>query len=219
MPKPWSEKPRPDQVLDFAALYGLNCAACHGDQGTNGAAISLANPIYLGIAGIANVQRITASGVKGTMMPGFAKSAGGMLTDRQIAALAQGMMAAWGKPAEFSGQALPAYASNSPGVATEGQKAFAMFCARCHGTDGTGVSTQTMHTGSLVEPSYLSLVSDQGLRGFIMAGQPEQGMPDWRSDLTGSAARAMTDQEIADTVAWLAAHRTATPGRPYQQHP
>ena len=216
MPKPWSETPRPDQVLDFATLYGENCAACHGDNGTNGTAISLANPVYLAAAGLANIQRVTASGVPGTMMPGFAKSAGGMLTDRQIAALAQGMFAAWGKPAELSGQTLPAYAGSSPGVAAEGQKDFATFCARCHGTDGTEVSAQKMHTGSLVEPAYLSLVSDQGLRSFIIAGQPEQGMPDWRSDLTGSGARAMTDKEIADIVAWLAAHRTATPGRPYQ---
>jgi cytochrome c oxidase cbb3-type subunit 3/ubiquinol-cytochrome c reductase cytochrome c subunit len=217
-PKPWSETPRPDQVLDFATLYGQNCAACHGDHGTNGAAISLANPVYLAAAGPANIQRVTASGVSGTMMPGFAKSAGGMLTDPQIAALTQGMIAAWGKQAELSGQTMPAYASSSPGVAAEGQKAFVTFCARCHGADGAGVSTQKMRTGSLVEPSYLSLVSDQGLRSFIVAGQPEQGMPDWRSDLTGSAARAMTEQEITDIVAWLAAHRTATPGQPYRQY-
>jgi len=152
-------------------------------------------------------------------MPGFAQSAGGMLTDRQIAALTQGIIAAWSKPAELSGQTLPAYASSSPGVAAEGQKAFATFCARCHGSDGTGVSTQKMRTGSLVEPSYLALVSDQGLRSFIVAGRPEQGMPDWRSDMTGNSARALTDQEIADIVAWLAAHRTVAHGEPHQQHP
>lgn len=219
MPKPWSETARPEQVLDFATLYGQNCAACHGDHGTNGTAISLANPVYLAVAGVANLQRVTAAGVPGTMMPGFARSAGGMLTDQQIAALTNGMIAAWAKPAEFSGQAVPAYASKSPGVAADGEKAFGTFCARCHGTDATGISTQKMHTGSLVQPSYLSLVSDQGLRSFIVAGQPEQGMPDWRSDLTGGGARAMTEQEIADTVAWLAAHRTKTPGRPYPQHP
>jgi cytochrome c oxidase cbb3-type subunit 3/ubiquinol-cytochrome c reductase cytochrome c subunit len=206
-------------VLDFATLYGQNCAACHGDHGTNGAAISLANPVYLAVAGLTNIQRLTAAGVSGTMMPGFAKSAGGMLTDQQIAALVQGMIAAWGKPVESSGQMLPAYASSSPGVAAEGQKDFATFCARCHGADGTGVATQQMRTGSLVEPSYLSLVSDQGLRSFIIAGQPEQGMPDWGSDQTGSAAHAMTNQEITDIVAWLAAHRTAAPGQPYQQNP
>jgi cytochrome c oxidase cbb3-type subunit 3/ubiquinol-cytochrome c reductase cytochrome c subunit len=29
----------------------------------------------------------------------------------------------------------------------------------------------------------------------------------------------MTDQEVTDTVAWLASHRTATPGQVYKQHP
>jgi cytochrome c oxidase cbb3-type subunit 3/ubiquinol-cytochrome c reductase cytochrome c subunit len=153
------------------------------------------------------------------MMPGFAKSAGGMLTDRQVAILAQGMVAAWAKPSAFSGETPPAYASSSPGVAAHGQQAFSAFCAGCHGADGTGISTEKIHTGSLVEPAYLALISDQGLRSFIIAGQPEQGMPDWRSDMTGNAARALTDQEVTDIVAWLAAHRTATPGQPYQQNP
>ena len=142
-----------------------------------------------------------------------------MLTDRQIAVLGEGMMAAWGRPAEFSGQTLPAYASTATGDAVGGQKAFTTFCARCHGADGTGVTAQKIHTGSLVDASYLSLVSDQGLRSFIVAGQPEQGMPDWRSNLTGSGARAMTEKEITDTVAWLATHRTTQPGQPYQHHP
>jgi cytochrome c oxidase cbb3-type subunit 3/ubiquinol-cytochrome c reductase cytochrome c subunit len=76
-----------------------------------------------------------------------------------------------------------------------------------------------MHAGSLVDPAFLALISDQGLRSIIIAGQPEQGMPDWRSDVTGPQAHAMTDPEIADIVAWLAAHRVATPGQPYKQHP
>jgi cytochrome c oxidase cbb3-type subunit 3/ubiquinol-cytochrome c reductase cytochrome c subunit len=74
-----------------------------------------------------------------------------------------------------------------------------------------------MHTGSLVDPAYLALISDQGLRSLILAGQPQDGMPDWSSDMTGAGSRAMTDQEIADTVAWLASHRIATPGQPYMQ--
>ncbi|HEY1903745.1 MAG TPA: c-type cytochrome [Terracidiphilus sp.] len=218
-PRLGSEAANPEQVTDFATLYGQNCAACHGDGGKHGAAISLANPAYLAMAGVANIQRVTAAGVPGTMMPGFAKSSGGMLTDRQVAVLAQGMVAAWAKPAAFSGVAPPAYASSSPGVAAHGQQVFSTFCARCHGTDGTGISTGNIHTGSLVEPAYLALISDQGLRSFIIAGQPEQGMPDWRSDTIGNTGRALTDQEVTDIVAWLAAHRTATPGQPYQQNP
>jgi cytochrome c oxidase cbb3-type subunit 3/ubiquinol-cytochrome c reductase cytochrome c subunit len=78
---------------------------------------------------------------------------------------------------------------------------------------------KTMRTGSIVDPTYLALVSDQYLRTTILAGRPEEGMPDWRSDLAEPHARPMTDQEITDTVAWIASHRIAVPGEPYPQHP
>jgi cytochrome c oxidase cbb3-type subunit 3/ubiquinol-cytochrome c reductase cytochrome c subunit len=210
---------RPEQVMDFATLYGQNCAACHGEKGTNGGAISLANPVYLAAAGAANIERVTAEGVNGTMMPGFAKSAGGMLTDEQVAALTEGMIAAWAKPETLAGIALPTYASSSSGDATKGQEAFKTFCALCHGADGTGAASANIRTGSLVDPAYLSLISDQGLRSFIISGQPEQGMPDWRSHQSASGAHALTDREITDIVAWIGTHRIATAGKIYRQHP
>ncbi len=83
-PKLESEALRPDQVLDFPTLYRQNCAACHGENGKNGAAISLANPVYLSMVGGDTIQRFTAAGIPGSLMPAFSKGAGGMLTDRQI---------------------------------------------------------------------------------------------------------------------------------------
>jgi cytochrome c oxidase cbb3-type subunit 3/ubiquinol-cytochrome c reductase cytochrome c subunit len=80
------------------------------------------------------------------------------------------------------------------------------------------VKRAKIHTGSLVDPAYLALISDQGLRSLILAGQPQEGMPDWRSDRTGAGSLAMTDQEVTGIVAWLASHRIATPGQPYM-HP
>jgi cytochrome c oxidase cbb3-type subunit 3/ubiquinol-cytochrome c reductase cytochrome c subunit len=203
-------------VLDFATLYGKNCAACHGENGKNGAAIPLANPVYLAIAGTTNIQRITAAGVPGTAMPPFGKAAGGMLTDQQIAVLAKGMQRTWGNPAALAGQTPPAYAASAPGNPPDGQKTFATYCARCHGADATGASTGNGVTGSLVDPSYLALITDQGLRSIILAGQTEEGSHDWRSY---QPQHPMTDQDIADTVAWLASHRVATPGQVYKQHP
>jgi mono/diheme cytochrome c family protein len=214
------EVARPEQVLDFTTLYRQNCASCHGVIGQNGVAISLGNPVYLATAGVANIQRITANGVPGTAMPPFGKAAGGMLTDQQIALLAQGMVALWGRPSVLSGQTPPTFASSSHGDPVQGKKTFANFCARCHGTDATGANLGNgTVTGSLVDPAYLALISDQGLRSIIIAGKPEQGMPDWRSRQSGPGARTMTEQEISDTVAWLGSHRIATPGQPYQQHP
>jgi mono/diheme cytochrome c family protein len=213
--KPEPAAQRPDQVLNFGTLYQQNCVACHGEQGKHGVAVSLANPIYLAVAGSNILQKATANGVPGTLMPAFAKSQGGMLTDQQIAVLAQGMESAWGKSTALQGQVAPPYASSSPGDPVQGQQTFTTFCASCHGSDGTGLKRKDNSIGSLVDPAYLALISDQGLRSIIIAGQPEDGMPDWRSDTTGAGSRPMTDKEITDIVAWLASHRVAAPGQPY----
>jgi mono/diheme cytochrome c family protein len=215
-PKPGlaEEAVRPDQVTDFNTLYGQNCAGCHGEHGRNGAAISLANPLYLAFAGAQNLQRITATGVPRTMMPGFGKAAGGMLTDQQITLVTQGMIAAWGNASAGNGTSLPGYAGSLPSDPIRGQKAFGASCASCHGADATGSLTKGK-LGSLVDPAYLSLITDQGLRTVVVAGKPEQGMPDYRA----YPGHALTDQEITDIVAWLASHRTSTPGQIYRQQP
>lgn len=213
--RPESVAVRPDQVVKFDILYKENCAGCHGKDGKDGAAISLDNPVYLAFAGTSTIQKLTANGVPGSLMPAFAKSQGGMLTDRQIEILAQGTEAAWGDGNIVAGQAVPPYVSGTTGDPARGQQTFATFCASCHGEDGVGVAGGKLPTGSLVDSAYLALISDQGLRSIIVSGQPGEGMPDWRSDINGSGARAMTDQEITDVVAWLASHRVAAPGQPY----
>jgi cytochrome c oxidase cbb3-type subunit 3/ubiquinol-cytochrome c reductase cytochrome c subunit len=206
---------RPEQVLDFPTLYKANCAACHGENGRNGAAISLANPVYLAVAGEDNLRHITANGVSGKLMPPFAKGAGGMLTDQQIGVLAHGMMQQWSKPDILAVSSLLPYKSTLAGDASRGQEAFGTFCARCHGAGGEGstgdAKSKTGRIGSIVDGSYLALISDQGLRSITIAGRPDEGMPDWRTDGT----QAMTDQQVSDIVAWLASKRTRDPGQPY----
>ena len=218
-PGPGPEVVRPDEVLDFAVLYRSNCAACHGENGKNGAAISLANPVYLAVAGEDRLREVAGKGVVGKLMPPFAKSAGGMLTDQQINVLAHGMVQQWSKPDLFTGMSLPQYASATPGDAARGQEVFGAFCARCHGESGQGSSGEGKSgvgkVGSIVDGSYLALISDQGLRSLVIAGRPDEGMPDWRTD----GSQPMTDQQITDVVAWLASKRTANPGQPYPTRP
>jgi mono/diheme cytochrome c family protein len=211
-PGPGPEVVRPNEVLDFPALYKANCAACHGENGRNGAAISLANPVYLAVAGEENLHEITAKGVHGKLMPPYAKSAGGMLTDQQINVLAHGLMQ-WSRPDVFVGLSMPPYKAALQGDAGRGQQAYGTFCARCHGVAGEGSAgdAKSGKIGSIVDGSYLALISDQALRSITIAGRPDEGMPDWRSD----GAAPLTDQEITDIVAWLASKRTAVPGQPY----
>jgi hypothetical protein len=64
--------------------------------------------------------------------------------------------------------------------------------------------------GSIVDPSFLALVSDQSLRTTVIAGRPDLGKPDWREVVPG---HRLTPQQISDLVAWLAGHRQPVPGR------
>jgi mono/diheme cytochrome c family protein len=215
---------RPDEVLTFPRLYKENCSACHGDDGKNGVAIPLANPVYLDVAGEDRLRQIIANGVPGKLMPPFAKSAGGMLTDQQVAALAQGIVRTWGSPGILAGQNPPTYLATQPGDPIRGQQAYTTFCARCHGAAGEGApgdpKSKSGKLGSIVDSSYLALISDQNLRSMTIAGLPDRDMPDWRSDLSPSKpAQAMTSQQVTDIVAWLASKRSVNPGQPYPMQP
>ena len=92
-----SEVLPPREITDFHFLYAKNCAACHGPEGKDGAAIPLGDPLFLAIADDAVIRRIATTGVPGTPMPAFATSAGGMLTDTQIDAIVTGIRS-WAKP-------------------------------------------------------------------------------------------------------------------------
>jgi cytochrome c oxidase cbb3-type subunit 3 len=199
---------KPAEVHDFAALYSLNCAGCHGAEGKGNAALGLANPIYLAIASDDTIRHVITSGVRGSLMPAFAKSAGGTLTDEQIEILVHEMRERWAKPTEMLGTSPPPYAGEEPSNAQRGAGVFAAFCAGCHGAQGKG----TAKGSSIVDESFLALVSNQNLRTTIIAGRPNLGHPDWRHDAPG---REMKAQEVADVVAWLAAQRKPTPGQPY----
>ena len=58
--------------------------------------------------------------------------------------------------------------------------------------------------GSVTEPAYLSLVSDQMLRTSILVGRPDLGMPDYRHLKLG---KALTDSDVSDLVAFLSSKR------------
>ena len=83
-PRKGSETLAPNQIVEFGTLYAENCSGCHGAEGRGGAAIGLADPLYLSIVTEATMRKVIVNGVRGTSMPAFAHSAGGMLTEKQI---------------------------------------------------------------------------------------------------------------------------------------
>ena len=206
-PKPGPEVPRPESIVDFATLYSQNCSACHGAQGMNGPSYPLANPTYQAMVDEQVLHKAVANGLPGTLMPAFAISAGGSLTDQQVDALVHGMRTAWYKPGTPDGAPPPPYKASMTVNAAHGQQVYTSSCASCHG-DKTGAPKTGVEgkAGSILDPAFLSLVSDQTLRTVVIAGRPDIGQPDWRNVQPG---HPMSDQDVTDVVGWLSSQRAA----------
>ena len=194
---------RPSAITDFSQLYSENCAGCHGVDGKFGPAIALNNPIYLAIADDASIRRTLANGVHGTAMPPFALSAGGSLTDKQIDILTNGIRKSWAGAA-YLAEGAPSYASNEAGDSSRGAEIYAANCQSCHGTDEKGGQA----AGSIVDASYLSLVSNQYLRTITIVGRPDLHHPDWKQYPSGQPLKS---NQVSDVVAWLVSRRPLVP--------
>jgi cytochrome c oxidase cbb3-type subunit III len=208
----------PADVSDFTELYTQNCAGCHGNDGRLGAARSLNDSLYLSFIPDDALKQVISQGRNGTNMPAFSQQAGGSLTDRQIELLISGMRASWSKPDAFKGVEIPAYSASETATdktsngsivnastsvdAPSGARAYQTYCARCHGPNGGGGAGGP--AGSIVDPNFLNLVSDQGLRTTVVVGRSDLGKPDWRSNVAG---HPMSAKEIDALVAWLASQR------------
>jgi cytochrome c oxidase cbb3-type subunit III len=199
----------PSEISNFDVLYGENCAGCHGVNGQHGAAIALGDPVYLAIADDAILRRAATNGVPGTSMPAFAQSAGGMLTEKQIDVIVQGIRQRWSKPDILAGVNPPPYSSTTPGNSERGSQVYITFCSSCHGVDGAGGPKAS----SIIDGSFLALLNEQELRTIVIVGRPDLGAPDWRNNIPG---RPMSAEDVSDVVAWLASRRTQFPGQPYR---
>jgi mono/diheme cytochrome c family protein len=206
-PDPSSVKLRPSEVTNFEDLYPLRCAGCHGNDGKMGAARPMNDPLYLAVISDQQLTEIIAHGIENTLMPACVDSSGGALTHRQIDLIVKGMRERWATPEAFKDAKLPSYAvtgtiSDKSSAMSRGAKAYRSACSRCHGPDGNGASA-----GSIVDPVFLSLVSNQALRSAVIFGRPDLGQPDYR---TVDPSGPLTPRQIDDIVAWLASHRKRT---------
>ncbi len=202
------EVPRPEEVADFDALYGANCAGCHGAKGEWGASMNLSNPEYQALVDDARLRDVIANGETGTLMPAFGIKHGGMLTAAQIDALVTGMRTHWSKGNVLAGQNAPTYKAVHEGDVAKGQAVYTSVCAKCHERQ----PDKGGYAGSILDGSFLALINEQTIRTTVIAGRPDLGMPDWRGLVKG---RTLTDDEITDVTAWLMAQKPALPGQPY----
>ena len=210
-PRSIAEVERPDRIDDFSLLYAKNCSACHGRDGLNGPAIALANPTYQAIVDDNIVRRVIANGEDGKLMPAFSRSAGGMLTDRQVEVLVKGIRSHWYRVDTLKGLEVPSYRSELQADVAHGGQVYINNCASCH-----GYGRSKGKVGSITDSSYLALVTDQSLRAIIIAGRPDIGQPDWRGVRPG---HPLSGQDVTDLVAWIASQRDVTSGQPYPLQP
>src|SRR5258707_342524 len=177
-----SETLAPDEIVDFKTLYAENCAGCHGAEGRGGAAIALGDPVYLAVADEAAMHKAIAGGVRGTSMPAFAQSAGGMLTDKQIDVITTQIRSRWGRPGILDGVETPSYTAKSAGDTGRGEIAYKTYCESCHGAEGRGGQKGS----AITDGAFLALVTDQRLRSAAVRRQ------DCRHGLLGEAHRRRT---------------------------
>jgi cytochrome c oxidase cbb3-type subunit 3 len=194
---------RPEDVVSFDRLYKQNCSACHGENGSGGPALDLANPNYQALVDGASLRRWITSGMPGTEMPAFGESAGGFLTPQQVDILVGGMRSRWAQ-ADQKVEDMPPYSSSTIGNAEQGHQVFQLNCSSCH-QQGQQKITDT---------SYLALMSDQSLRTIVIAGRPDLGQPDYRQVRSG---QPLTDQDVSNILAYLHSLRSDTPGQPYPE--
>jgi cytochrome c oxidase cbb3-type subunit III len=202
-PNDQEELVRPENVASFDRLYKQNCSACHGENGSGGPALDLANPNYQAVVDDVSLKRWITSGMPGTQMPAFGEPAGGFLTPQQVDVLVAGMRARWNNKDQNAAD-MPPYFSNAVGNVEHGQDVFRVSCASCH----------QQRQQKITDASYLALVSDQSLRTIVIAGRPDLGHPDWKQVRPG---QPLTDQDVSDIVAYLNSLRSDTPGQPYPE--
>ena len=140
-------------------------------------------------------------------MPAFGQKFGGQLTDAQVDLLVEQIRSQWGRPDENKDVTPPPYsqqdaiaAGSGPGDPHRGETVYNTYCIQCHGANGRG----GRKVGSIVDPDFLRMASDQSLRTTVIVGRQDMGKPDWRANTPG---HPMSAQEVSDIVAWLAAQR------------
>lgn len=189
----------PAAVTDFQTLYGQNCAGCHGVGGRVNGSIPMDDPTYLAIVSRETLRKVIARGVPGTLMPSFAQSEGGALTDEQVEILVRGIES-WRKEPQSTD--LPAY-SAPPGNAAAGKLRYDAYVDALKTRNGEAGATM-FADGFLTNAAFLGLTSDQHLRTLLIVGRPELGIPGFRNAIPD---QPLTSRDLADMVAWLISQR------------
>lgn len=190
-----------DAAPDGARLYGRNCAACHGENGTGGIGVPLALPAFQTAASDDYLRKTIRHGRPGRVMPAFPQ-----MSDAEVAAIVRHVRT-WNKgaPATYSEQRVK-------GDPRRGSQLFAQHCAACHGADGegskgTGVTFSRprdlpIMAPALHNPGFLRAASDAMIKATLMQGR--EGTP-----MVSFLAQGLKEKDIDDIVSHVRSFETA----------
>lgn len=179
------------------ATFTVNCRGCHS-SGAEGAAIPLMDSGYWMAMPDAQAARAITQG-QGKSMPAFADSHGGPFSPGEVDLLVKGMRRLWGGAAREAPLTSGISGAVVAGDAARGEAVFASACASCHGSGAPA--------GSVVDPMYLRLVSDQAIWTNIVVGRRALGMPAW-NEAMGEHPSGLTPRQVTDVVAWISSLRS-----------
>lgn len=178
-------------------LYGRNCAACHGENGTGGIGVPLALRSFQSSVSDDYLRKTIRHGRPGRVMPAFSQ-----LSDSEIEAIV-GHVRSWhkGPIATYSDKPIK-------GDPVHGKKLYGQHCAACHGPNGeggkgTGVTFSRprdlpIMAPALHNPGFLVAAPDAMIKATLMYGR--EGTP-----MTSFLKQGLKEKDIDDIVSYVRA--------------
>ncbi|MDP6437824.1 MAG: c-type cytochrome [Gammaproteobacteria bacterium] len=163
-----------DPVYPAQELYRRHCAACHGPGGMGGAGIpNLTDNAWQYGGQTADIERSISHGRR-PVMPALGRALGDTGLGQVVS-----YVLSLGRPVDAPPESLKA-----------GKELYAVFCASCHGVDGTG--TPALGAPDLTDDTWLYGSTAGVIRDVVANGRANE-MPAFGETLSPAEIAALTD--------------------------
>ncbi|HHY58376.1 MAG TPA: c-type cytochrome [Chloroflexi bacterium] len=179
--------PEGDVLANGLQIYATNCVACHGANGEGTTLAPALNTDDLRTRlSDADIARIVAQGVPGTLMAGWERA----LEAEEIDAVTT-LLRRWPE-LDAAGVTLPvveaAPIDMSPEAIASGEKLYNILCTQCHGVEAYG----SQLAPALNNQTFLRATPDAAIQQIIAGGVSGTSMPAWGGYLTEADIAAIT---------------------------
>ncbi len=162
-------------VIEGNALYGANCAVCHGEKGEGAVGPSLRTKELLQRSKGQLVEFIKI-GAPSMGMPAWSQAYGGPFTDEDAHNVVA-FLTTWVPLEPDATEDLPAGEAPSEPQGSA-STLYAANCAACHGPDGEGGIGPPLQSNAFVRDQ-----TDEALIEFVLSGRSGTAMPGFEGKL------------------------------------